>query len=427
MDELNIDELRKASLRLASSRGFERNEALDSVAKALEENADYIFSQNRKDLENAEGTVSPSVMKRLLFDEGKLETVVSGIRSIMGQKDPVGRVISARELDEGLILRQVSVPIGVIGMIFEARPDALVQMVSLAIKSGNGLILKGGSEARLSNRALFETIVKGLDDSSLGSSFLMLLESREDVSRMLSMNGKIDLIIPRGSNEFVKYIMHNTDIPVLGHADGICSVYVDESADLEKAVRVAVDSKIQYPAACNAVETILVNRKVSDRFYPLLASEFEKNNVKVHADKEALSFFRNAVAATADDWKTEYLSPECAIKTVGSLEEAIEHIATYSSHHTDAIVTENEEAWNISRNSVDSADVFRNCSTRFADGYRFGLGAEVGISTSKIHARGPVGIEGLMSYRYELSGNGHRVEDYSGENARSFTHKELEV
>ena len=425
--ELKIDALKKASVRLSSSTSEERNEALSLVSSELKANAEYIFSENRKDLLNAEGKVSSAVMKRLLFDEGKLSTVVSGIESIIAQKDPVGRVIERRELDEGLILSRVSVPIGVIGMIFEARPDALVQMAALAIKSGNALILKGGSEALLSNRALYETIVRGLEKSRLGSGYIMLLESREDVSLMLGMSGKIDLLIPRGSNEFVKYIMHNTDIPVLGHADGICSVYIDESADINIAVKVAVDSKIQYPAACNAAETILVNRLVADSFLPRFAKELKKNNVKVHADMEAISYFEDAIPAEDTDWKTEYLSMECAVKTVGSLEEAIEHIAKYSSHHTDAIITESDEAWTIYRNSVDSADVFRNCSTRFADGYRFGLGAEVGISTSKIHARGPVGIEGLMSYKYELSGNGHRVSDYSGKDARSFTHKELEV
>ena len=425
--EDKIDELRRKSLRISSSTAEERNEALSLIAEELKAEAGYIFSENRKDLDNAVGKVTPAVMKRLLFDEGKLDTVVSGIESIIEQKDPVGRVIEKRELDEGLVLSRVSVPIGVIGMIFEARPDALVQMVSLAIKSGNALILKGGSEARLSNRALFETIQKGLEKSRLGSGFIMLLESREDVSAMLSLSGKIDLLIPRGSNEFVKYIMHNTDIPVLGHADGICSVYIDESADIELAVKVAVDSKIQYPAACNAAETFLVNRKVASRFLPRFAEELEKNNVIVHADREAIPYFKDAIPATADDWKSEYLSLECAVKTVGSLEEAIEHIARYSSHHTDSIITSSDESWLIYRNSVDSADVFRNCSTRFADGYRFGLGAEVGISTSKIHARGPVGIEGLMSYKYELSGNGHRVCDYSGKDARSFTHRELEV
>ena len=425
--EYRIDELRKAALKISSSTAEERNEALSLAASELKANAEYIFGENRKDLENAEGKVSPAVMKRLLFDEGKLDTVVSGIYSIMEQKDPVGRVIEKRELDEGLVLSRVSVPIGVIGMIFESRPDALVQMVSLAIKSGNALILKGGSEAMLSNRALFETIERGLEKSRLGSGFIMLLESREDVSEMLGMSGKIDLLIPRGSNAFVKYIMHNTDIPVLGHADGICSVYIDESADVDMAVKVALDAKIQYPAACNAAETFLVNRKIASSFLPRFAEELRKNNVKVHADREAKSYFEDAVPATDDDWKSEYLSLECAVKTVGSLEEAIEHIARYSSHHTDAIITESDEAWMIYKNAVDSADVFRNCSTRFADGYRFGLGAEVGISTSKIHARGPVGIEGLMSYKYELSGSGQRVCDYSGSNARTFTHKELDV
>ena len=421
--EKNIAALKEAQLRLAASSESVRNEALKSVYDALEEKKDFIFAENGKDLESAKNNVSDAVMGRLKFDEKKLDSVRKGILDIISLPDPIGRIEEKRELDEAFILTRKSVPIGVIGMIFEARPDALVQIVSLCIKSGNAIVLKGGKEAVNSNRALFKVIADALDDTPLTSSFLMLIESHEDVASILKMDKYIDLIIPRGSNAFVRYVMDNTRIPVLGHADGICSIYVDESADMDIAIPVVLDSKVQYPAACNAVEMILVNENVKDTFLPKIKKVFDERGVIIHGDDEVRGVIE-CESLGSDDLFKEFLSLEVSIKCVKSIEEAISLINGYGSHHTDAIISEDERSKNLFFTLVDSADVFANCSTRFADGYRFGLGAEVGISTSKIHARGPVGLCGLMSYKWILSGHGEIVADFAS-GRRCFHHKDL--
>lgn len=421
--EKNIAALKEAQLRLAASSESVRNEALKSVYDALEEKKDFIFAENGKDLESAKNNVSDAVMGRLKFDEKKLDSVRKGILDIISLPDPIVRIEEKRELDEAFILTRKSVPIGVIGMIFEARPDALVQIVSLCIKSGNAIVLKGGKEAMNSNRALFKVIADALDDTPLTSSSLMLIESHEDVASILKMDKYIDLIIPRGSNAFVRYVMDNTRIPVLGHADGICSIYVDESADMDIAIPVVLDSKVQYPAACNAVEMILVNEKVKDTFLPKIKKVFDERGVIIHGDDEVRGVIE-CESLGSDDLFKEFLSLEVSIKCVNSINEAISLINSYGSHHTDAIISEDEKSKNLFFTLVDSADVFANCSTRFADGYRFGLGAEVGISTSKIHARGPVGLSGLMSYKWILSGHGEIVADYAS-GRRFFHHKDL--
>ena len=421
--EKNIAALKEAQLRLAASSESVRNEALKYVYDALEEKKDFIFAENGKDLESAKKNVSDAVMGRLKFDEKKLDSVRKGILDIISLPDPIGRIEEKRELDEAFILTRKSVPIGVIGMIFEARPDALVQIVSLCIKSGNAIVLKGGKEAMNSNRALFKVIADALDDTPLTSSFLMLIESHEDVASILKMDKYIDLIIPRGSNAFVRYVMDNTRIPVLGHADGICSIYVDESADMDIAIPVVLDSKVQYPAACNAVEMILVNEKVKDTFLPKIKKVFDERGVIIHGDDEVRGVIE-CESLGSDDLFKEFLSLEVSIKCVNSINEAISLINSYGSHHTDAIISEDEKSKNLFFTLVDSADVFANCSTRFADGYRFGLGAEVGISTSKIHARGPVGLDGLVIYKYKLRGNGQIVDDYA-KGIKHFNHKDL--
>ena len=421
--EKNIAALKEAQLRLAASSESVRNEALKSVYDALEEKKDFIFAENGKDLESAKNNVSDAVMGRLKFDEKKLYSVRKGILDIISLPDPIGRIEEKRELDEAFILTRKSVPIGVIGMIFEARPDALVQIVSLCIKSGNAIVLKGGKEAMNSNRALFKVIADALDDTPLTSSSLMLIESHEDVASILKMDKYIDLIIPRGSNAFVRYVMDNTRIPVLGHADGICSIYVDESADMDIAIPVVLDSKVQYPAACNAVEMILVNEKVKDTFLPKIKKVFDERGVIIHGDDDVRGVIE-CESLGSDDLFKEFLSLEVSIKCVNSINEAISLINSYGSHHTDAIISEDEKSKNLFFTLVDSADVFANCSTRFADGYRFGLGAEVGISTSKIHARGPVGLSGLMSYKWILAGHGEIVADYAS-GRRFFHHKDL--
>jgi glutamate-5-semialdehyde dehydrogenase len=418
--------LKEEARRLGFSTSEERDEALRLIAEGLERDWPQIRAANEADVQSAERDgLAPALVKRLIYSEAKQAEALSGIRDIIAAPDPVGTVRMRRELDDGLVLSQVAVPIGVIGMIFEARPDALVQIISLCAKSGNAIILKGGSEARLTNAALVASMRASLEKSPLGSNWIVLLESRSDVGEMLTMEGTIDLLIPRGSKEFVSYIMRNTTIPVLGHSDGICHLYIDESADLEMALTVAYDAKTQYPAACNAVETILVHSAIAPRFIPVLATRFG-SLVTIHGDERTAALIE-CIPYQDGDWDTEYLDFEVNIRVVDSLGEAIAHIARHGSGHTDAIVSSSDSSIQTFFAQVDSADVFANCSTRFADGYRFGLGAEVGISTQKIHARGPVGMEGLMSTKYLLCGSGQIVADYSGSNARAFTHRQLPV
>lgn len=424
--ETEFRNVRSAAVKLASLSDEERSAMLLKMAAAFEDNKERIFRANREDIETAEKDgISDALLHRLVLDEPKLVSSIEGVKSVAAQKCPVHEIKEKRLLDEGLVLEKVTFPLGVIGMVFEARPDALIQIVSLAIKSANGIILKGGKEASSTNSTLYEIIRESLD----GAGFMMLLSSHSDVDAMLKMEGYIDLIIPRGSNKFVRYCMDNTHIPVMGHADGICSVYVDSFADIGTAVNVCTDSKVQYPAACNAAETILVHRDAAERFIPLFASSLEQYGVTIHADERSLPLLRDyggkVVKACEDDFHTEFLSLELAMKVVDSIDEAISHIAEHSSHHTDAIITSDESNRERFFNEVDSADVFCNCSTRFADGYRFGLGAEVGISTGKLHARGPVGLEGLTTTKWLLSGSGQIVRSYTGKGARHFIHKDL--
>ena len=402
-----------------------RGKALAAIAAALDSEREAIRQENEKDMRNAESAgTAPALLHRLKFSDEKIDGVISGLLELRDLPDPVGRVREKRELDPGFVLEKTTFPIGVIAMIFEARPDALVQIAGLAVKSGNSVVLKGGKEATLTNRLLV-SIIRKASLPIIGHEWILGIESHADVNAILSLDKEIDLIIPRGSNAFVRFVMEHTRIPVLGHADGICSVYVDGDADLDKALDICIDSKCQYPAACNAAETFLVDEAVAPAFLPRLSAAFAERHVRVHADASSLKYFPDAVPAAEDDYNTEYLSYECAVKCVSGIDEAISHIQTHGSHHTDAIVTENSERKELFFRSVDSADVFCNCSTRFADGFRFGLGAEVGISTSKIHARGPVGLDGLVTTKWLLSGNGETVAMYSGEGGRRFHHKDL--
>jgi len=416
--------LKEEARRLGFSSVEERNEALSLIAHGLGRDWEAIKAANDEDVAEAtDAGVALALVKRLVYSEAKQREAQNGIADVMALGDPIGRVRQKRELDEGLILTQVTVPIGVIGMIFEARPDALVQIVTLCLKSGNAIILKGGSEARRTNAALVASMRKSLEKSRLASGWIVLLESRSDVSEMLTMEDSIDLLIPRGSKEFVSYIMSHTAIPVLGHADGICHLYIDERADLSMALAVAYDAKTQYPAACNAVETILVHQQIAAAFIPALKQRFGQD-VVIHGDERCAALI-DCIPYQDGDYDTEYLDMAVNIRVVDSIDEAIAHIARHGSSHTDAIVTGDEAAKRTFLAQVDSADVFVNCSTRFADGYRFGLGAEVGISTQKIHARGPVGMEGLLSTKYLLEGSGQIVADYTGDGEHTFTHIEL--
>jgi glutamate-5-semialdehyde dehydrogenase len=412
---------RQASTRLAAATTEQKNQALEAICAALQDNAQAIIAANQDDLTRAEQeNLAKPLLKRLKFDQNKIDSVCDGIRSLIALEDPVGKTLSATELDAGLELYKVTCPIGVIGVIFESRPDALVQISTLCLKSGNAALLKGGSEAAHTNRILTDVIAKaaGLPDGWLG-----LLETRADVAEMLKLDKFIDLIIPRGSNAFVKYIMDNSNIPVLGHADGICHVYIDADADIDMAVRLAVDSKCQYVAVCNAAETLLVHEQIASDFLPKLKQALDAQNVELRGCEKTRAII-DVKAATEDDWKTEYLDYTLSIRIVDDLNAAIDHINTYGSGHTDAIVTQNKTAAMAFMDLVDTADVFWNASTRFADGFRYGLGAEVGISTNKIHARGPVGLEGLLIYKWRMIGHGHTVADYAS-GSKKFTHQPL--
>jgi len=426
MNSDRFTNLKRYQRILASSSKEVRDKMLITVADALEANLLKIEKANNLDIEVAKkGNIAPPLIKRLLFDENKLKGVCEGIRQVATLKDPIGIVKERRLLDEGLLLERVGVPIGVIGMIFESRPDALVQIISLALKSGNGIILKGGKEALNTNIALVEIIKDSLESFDAKGNWIVHLTSREEVGEILELDEIVDLLIPRGSNEFVRYIMDNTKIPVLGHADGICSLYVDKESSIEMAVKVAVDSKCQYPAVCNAIETLLVHKDVASTFLPKFKEGVDPYNVVIHGDEQTLKII-DGKKATESNWATEYLDYEIAIRVVDSVDQAIEHIATYNSGHTDAIVTTNEDVAKRFLTEVDSADVFWNASTRFADGFRFGLGAEVGISTQKIHARGPVGLNGLITDKWLIKGSGQIVDSYE-KGVSTYKHKDLEL
>lgn len=419
-----------ASAVLAQLSAEEKNNALLAIARKLNEHSREILEANNKDLAAAQplvdaGELSAASFNRLKLSLAKLSEVIEGVNQVVRLEDPVGKMTLETELDAGLNLYRINCPIGVIGVIFESRPDALVQIVTLCLKTGNSALLKGGSEAEHSNRALFNAIQAAVVEAGLPTASLFLLESREEVNAMLDAEGFVDLIIPRGSNSLVRFIQENTDIPVLGHAEGICHVYVDRAADLDKALRVVLDAKTQYPAVCNAAETLLVHREVAKDFLPPVIEALRKANVEIRCAKsDIIDYSLESVnIASEEDWRTEYNDLILSIKTVISIEEAIAHINRYGSRHTDAIITEDRAAFAKFFAEVDSASIFLNASTRFADGYRYGFGAEVGISTSKLHPRGPVGLDGLVTYKYQLIGKGHIVADYTGQGAKPFKHK----
>lgn len=402
-----------------------KNDALKAICEALLAKKDEIVAANLLDLENAKKEQLPRpIIKRLEFNEKKLQDTISGMESLIRLEDPVGKTLMATRLDDGLDLFRISCPIGVIGVIFESRPDALLQISSLCLKSGNCVLLKGGREAANTNQILFDIFYSAAVAAGVPEGFAALMHSREDVNQLLALNQYIDLIIPRGSNEFVQYIMRNTSIPVLGHADGICHCYLDKDANLAQAIPIIVDAKTQYVSVCNATETLLVHEKVAQEALPLIKEALQSKQVELVGCEETVKII-DIPQATEADWKTEYLDYKLSIKVVPSLQAAIDHINKYGSGHTDAILTTNKEAAQYFMNAVDSGNVFWNCSTRFSDGFRYGFGAEVGISTNKIHARGPVGLEGLLIYKYKLIGSGNTVAPYaSGE--MSFKHAKID-
>ena len=417
---------------LSNAKTRDKNEALESMAKSLDKNRKKILEANKLDIIMAKkllqkGELTDSLVKRLEVTDSKIDEMISGIRDVIKLEDPVGKTISAIELDSGLELYQIAVPIGVIGMVFESRPDVIPQIMSLALKSGNGILLKGGKESLNTNKAIFEVLRDSIKNKSIPKEAFQLLERREDVTGMLKLDKYIDLIIPRGSNEFVRFVQSNTKIPVLGHSDGICHAYVDKSYDEKKALDVCFDAKVQYPAVCNAIETLLVHEKSAKKFLPKIGKMYKEAKVEMRCCLTSYEILKDLKVKKAKekDWSTEYNDLIISIKVVRSIEEALDHINKYGSHHTDAIITSDKKAGEYFLNFVDSSSVMLNASTRFADGFRYGKGAEIGISTGKIHARGPAGMEGMLIYKYKLIGSGHKVSDYVGKNAKPYTHKKL--
>ncbi len=417
---------KQASRALAGLDEATKNQALAAVARALETQSDAILTANKADVAQAEAESVPGpLVDRLKIDENKLGKIVAGVRAVAALPDPAGRVVLRRQLDKGLVLEQVTVPIGVLGIVFESRPDALVQIASLALKSGNAVVIKGGREADRTNTALAGAIVHAASQSGAPAGWLELLHSREEVGRLLSMTDTIDLIIPRGSKEFVASIMEKSSIPVLGHADGVCHLYLHEAADTTLARRISVDAKTQYPAVCNAVETLLVDQVAAERLLPDVVADLKAAGVEIRGCERTRSIVE-CNPASEEDWFAEYLDLILSVKVVDDFDTAVEHIHQYGSAHTEAIVTADEEAARRFQAVVDASSVMWNCSTRFADGYRYGLGAEVGIATAKIHARGPVGLEGLCTTKWLLSGHGETVTDYEN-GSRKFGHKDMPI
>ena len=418
------DQVRLASIKISQTENQNRIKALNFMADYLEKKTKEILEANNEDYKRAENKgISKALLSRLKLSKEKLNSGIEGVRKVGNLADPVNQVQIKRELSKGLILERKTVPIGVLGVIFESRPDAVMQISSLAIRSGNGVMLKGGSEANLTNTAIVNALQQGLNKSGLDKNVICLLTSRKDSMSMLNLENHINLIIPRGSNELVRFIQENTRIPVLGHADGICHLFIDNEANLEMALKVALDSKIQYPAACNAIETLLVHKDIAPVFLEKAIPLFNSKDVKLIGDKKSVELGLK-YEASLEDWQTEYLDLILSIKIVDDLEEAITHIQKFSSKHTDGIITENSITANKFMNTVDSSGVFHNCSTRFADGFRYGFGAEVGISTQTLPPRGPVGLEGLVTYKYFLKGDGNLVDNFSSGKS-IYTHKDL--
>lgn len=420
---------RASSRQLARLSNDARNEILMAAAKAIESGAQRIVEANERDCRASEslvasGKISAAMFARLRVTAKGIEEMAARVRDVARLPDPLGRNLATTELDDNLVLHKETCPLGVVGIVFESRPDVVPQVAALALKSGNGLILKGGAEAAHTNETLVELWRRCIEGfPSVQADVVQLLHTRADVMELLNLERDVDLIIPRGSREFVEFVARNSRVPVLGHGEGICHVYVDSAADVEKALKITLDSKTQYPAACNAAETLLVHQGIAQRFLPSVVGELKAAGVELRVCPKTAAVLGkpNVAPANESDWATEYSDLILSIKTVSGIGEAIAHIERYGSGHTEAIVTEDAEAARKFMEQVDAAGVFHNASTRFADGFRYGLGAELGISTSKLHARGPVGLEGLTTYKYKLFGDGQIVAEYS-RGTRRFKH-----
>ncbi len=423
-----------ASRVLAALPTAARDEALEAIAAALEANSTAILAANAADVAAAEplvlaGELSQSLFQRLLLSPEKLRAMIEGVRAVRRLPDPSGRILARTLLAEGLTLEKITVPLGVLAVIFEARPDAITQIAALAIKSGNAVILKGGHEVEHTMYAILDAIHAALATTRVPTGAVSGVYGREAVQTLLNLNHLIDLVIPRGSNALVQHIQRNTLIPVLGHADGVCHIFIDQSADPALINPIVVDSKTQYPAVCNAVETVLIHAAIAPAVLPSLVRALEEKSVRIRGDARTRALLPDAPIdlVSSAEWHTEYSDLILAIRIVDSLDDALDHIEQYGSHHTDAILTQDPAAAARFLAEVDSANVLHNCSTRFSDGFRYGFGAEVGISTSKLHARGPVGLDGIVTYKYRLTGAGHIVHDYTGPNALPYLHQPLNI
>jgi glutamate-5-semialdehyde dehydrogenase len=424
---------RRAAHVLGALSNERRNEGLLAAAAALEARSAEILAANEKDCAVAtpaveRGELSRAMFARLRTTERGVAEMAARVRDVTRLADPLHRRLRATELDDNLVLYKESCALGVVGVVFESRPDVVPQIASLTLKSGNAVCLKGGAEAAETNAklvAIWRVALAPFPDIPQDS--VVLFHSREDVAEILTLHDEIDLIVPRGSNEFVRYVTEHSRIPVLGHGEGICHVYVHKDADLPKAYDVAFDSKVEYPAVCNAVETLLVHEEIAPAFLPEMIRLYREAGVEVRGCPRTMELGREqeVVPATEEDWKKEYSDLIISIKVVDGVNEAIDHINRYGSRHTESIVTESHDVASRFMEFVDAANVFQNASTRFSDGFRYGHGAEVGISTGKIHARGPVGLEGLTTYKYKLFGTGHTVASYS-KGLRTFKHRLLE-
>jgi len=416
---------KSASRLLAPLEEARRNAALEAMAVAVEAAASELMAANAEDLAVAasmsgDEKLSSATISRLKLTENKLREMVEQVRSVKALPDPLGRALDEIELDRGLDLEKISVPLGVLAVIFEARPDAVTQIAALAVKSGNAVILKPGREVEHTATVLVRVLRESLEAQGLPADAVSLVMGRERIAELLAMHGLIDMVIPRGSNKLVEYVQANTRIPVLGHSEGICHIYVDRNFDGALALDVIDDAKTDYPAACNAVETVLVHRDIAAEFVPKLAERLHRRGVRLRGDATVRGL---AQVAEVEDWHTEFGEMELAIGVVDSIDEAIEHIHEHGSSHTESIITSDDGAAERFLREVDAAGVFHNVSTRFSDGFRYGFGAEVGVSTSKFHARGPVGLDGLTTYKYILRGHGQTAGDYRGPNAKAFTHR----
>lgn len=419
--------LKEGAYELRLSTAATRSKMLGVLADTIAANIPLLLQENAKDYCEHGPSLESAMAQRLKLSEDKLATLVSGLRDLERTEDPLGKLLARTELDEGLVLDKVSVPLGVFCVIFESRPDVFYQVLGLALRTGNGVVLKGGREATLTNRAMAQIAQEAFLRHGLPASWFSLIEGRESVEELLKHDDLVDLLIPRGSNEFVRHIQATSRIPVLGHASGVCHLYVHPSANLDQAINVSIDAKTQYPAACNSVETILVDEQIAPTFIPRLNDELARAGVTVRGCQETAKIICISTIVQENEWSTEYGSLTVAVRVVANANDAIGHINRFGSHHTDGILATDPAVCELFATAVDSASVFANCSTRFADGYRFGFGAEIGIGTGKIHARGPVGMEGILTYKYILRGQGQIVATYSGANARRFSFKHLPV